>query len=105
MAGGEEKTDPIAIYAEPAAELDEPEPKVIQLHPDHMLPREPASYRMEEPELVGPEAVVAQAVEEAVMLEVLDAAGPNRREAADGSCGRLGHDALRRKGGRSRDRV
>jgi hypothetical protein len=66
---------------DPAADLDQAQPRRVQLHPRNFEFGQPTADRVEQPagrpvqqeaELVGPEPVVAQAVGEAGPLEVLD---------------------------------
>ena len=65
----------------PAGDLEQPEPEGVELHPWYPTLDQPAAQRIqqpvgggmqEQPELVGPEAVAAQAVGEAGVLEILD---------------------------------
>src|SRR5579884_1779964 len=66
-----------------AAHLEQPQPQRVELHPGHAGGGEPAAQGIEEPvgggvqqqaKLVGPEAMVAEAVGEAGVLQVLDPA-------------------------------
>ena len=65
----------------PAGDLEQPQPEGVELHPWYPTLDQPAAQRIqqpvgggmqEQPELVGPEAVAAQAVGEAGVLEILD---------------------------------
>src|SRR5215207_6195872 len=80
MTGRQAQADAIAPLGYAATDLEQTEPQRVQLHPLDLAP-EPAAQSIEqpiggrmqqEPELVGPEAVVAETVGEAGALQVLD---------------------------------
>jgi len=81
MAAGQVQPDALDVVADPATDFEQPEAQGIQLHAGHAARAEPTSDRVEqpigggmkeEPELIGPEGVVTQAIGEAGVFEVLD---------------------------------
>src|ERR671923_2625380 len=75
------QADAAQVPADPAADLEELEPQRVELHPSDVEPGEPAAERgqepvdgdmQEQPEVVGTEGVVAQAIGKAAGFEVLD---------------------------------
>src|SRR5579859_2523237 len=75
------KADAAEIPPDPATNLEEPEAQRIELHPADTEPHEPAAQggqepvdgdMQEQPEGVGEEGVIAQPIDEAALLEILD---------------------------------
>ena len=81
MAAGQVEGHPIQALADPAPDLEQSQPQRPQLQVGDLALSEPATDSIQEPvsrtvqkepELIGPEAMTAQAIGEAVILEVLD---------------------------------
>ena len=81
MMLGEVQPDLGEELPDPAADLEEAQPEGVELHAGHAAPDQPAAQGIEQPvgggvqeqpELVGPEAVAAEAIGEAGVLEILD---------------------------------
>ena len=83
MAGGEVEADAVGQFADAAGDLEEAEAEGVELVVSRLGPGKPAAQGVEEPigrqmqeqaEVVGPEAMVAEAVGLESDLEALDRA-------------------------------
>src|SRR5919202_2399255 len=81
MAAGQVEADVGGPFTDAAPDLDQAQAEGIELHMRMATGGEPAAQRVEEPvdgcmqdeaELIGPEAMIAQAVGEAGPLDILD---------------------------------
>ncbi len=81
MTAGEVEADAGGAFADTAADLEQAQTERVEVERRVALTAEPTAQRVEEPvgggvqeqaELVGPEAVVTQAIGDAGALEVLD---------------------------------
>src|SRR5665213_1409668 len=75
------ETDLSQQLADPAADLNQPQPEGVELHTRDAKRQQPASERIEQPvrsgmqkqpKLIGPEAMATQSIGEAAPLEILD---------------------------------
>ena len=81
MAGGQPQADAVASLPDAAADLEQPQAEGVQLHPLDPPRPQPTPQRIEQPvgrrvqqqpELVGAEAMVTEAISKAGDFQILD---------------------------------